>query len=340
MATTPNCTRMIDFDTLYLSDNVRTENCERIPDMVASLRRNGFKSNHPLVVSAKDNGRHLVLCGNRRTKGLQTLREQSAEDFKAALPTGKVACVVHKGLTEDEEILLRIDHSKDEDRVPLDEWSEFLAIKQLVRAYPGESQTEIAEKLGIISSKGKNKGKPNRSYVQVRVNLVRLPDFVQSEYRKLSVDGKDATPVRWADVGGLYKEYNLEYSAFPDGNGPKFQALWNDKLNPAPEPEVSADSAKAPKVLTPENAVKRSQAASSGLVKRIILAATDQGDVDMVALDAQVASAEADSAALADIREYLGADDYADLVLKAREAREAREMTAAEAQLEEPAQTK
>lgn len=341
MASQPNCSRMIDFDALYLSDNVRTSACERIPDMVASLRQFGFKPNHPLVVSEKSDGRYLVLCGNRRTKGLTTLREQDESAFKAALPTGRIACIVHKGLTEEEEILLRIDHSVDEDRVPLDDWSEFCAIRQLVRAYPGESQEKIALKLGIFKTKGKDKGKrvPNRPYVQVRVNLVRLPEFVQDEYRKLCLDGKDATTIRWADVKDLYKAYNAEYKEYPDGDGPEFSALWDEKINPAPKSSESADSGEEAKALSPESAVQRSQAASSRTVKRILLAVTNQGG-DMVALDAAVAAAEADSAVLADIRDYLGPNDYADLVNQSRDARIAREMTAAESeQMEQPEQT-
>jgi hypothetical protein len=340
MAKKPSVTKLVDFDALYLQDNVRTSACEDIPQMVGSLRKNGFKPNHPLVVSSKPDNRFLVLCGNRRALGLTALRNADPAEFTAAVGSaGKVPCIIYTGLTEDEEILIRVDHSKDEDRVALDEWSEFRAIKQLVRAYPGESQSEIADKLGIISKKGKNKGKPNRSYVQPRVSLARLPVFVQNEYEKLCTAGKDATPVRWNDVKALYTVFNAEYLAgHVDGDGPEFSAAWDKLINPEPEqPSDSDSSEQTAKALTPENAVQRSQSASSSTVKRILLAVTDQGG-DMVALDAQVASFEADSQALSDIREFLGPNDYADLVSQARDARLAREMTAKDDESVQPEQ--
>lgn len=318
-----NVTKMIAFDSLYLEGNVRTEACERIPEMVASLRRNGFKSNHPLVVSERADGRYLVLCGNRRVKGLAWLQENDNAEFIRVLLSSKVPCIVHRGLTEEEEILLRIDHSADEDRIPLDQWSEFQAIRQLVRCFTGESQEAIAEKLGIRHAKGKNAGQPNRSYVQTRVNLARLPSFVQDEYRKLLVEGKDATLVRITDIKELYAAYNAEFSAYPDGNGPEFNKVWQGILNPAPAEAQETQTGTArtePAALKPETARMKAQGAASRTVKRILLAITNQGG-SLAELDAAAIALETDAAILADIRAYLGADEYSVLVSSARAAR-------------------
>ncbi|KKL05749.1 hypothetical protein LCGC14_2602940, partial [marine sediment metagenome] len=162
-----NVARMIHVDHLYFEGNVRSPECEAIPAMVESYRRNGFKVNHPLVVSEKQSKEvgvitYLVLCGNRRGIGLQWLRDNDKAAYALALPTCKVPAIVHKGLTEEEETLLRIDHSIDEDRVQLDEWSVYLAVKQLAQVGI-DTQEQIAEKLGLFYTKGKKKGQPNRS---------------------------------------------------------------------------------------------------------------------------------------------------------------------------------
>jgi len=334
MAKQPSTSKLVDFVSLYREDNVRTTGCKKLPEMVASLKQFGFKANHPLVLSAKaadENGnvRYLVLCGNRRTEGLEFLADKEPENFKLALTAsgGKVPAVIFSGLTPEEEILIRIDHGPQEDRVPLDEWSQFIAIKQLMRAYSGESQAKIAERLGILHVKGKTPGQPNRSFVQVRVDLARMPAFVQEEYRKLCVIGKDVTPVRWDDVKKLVAVFRAEYASYPEGDGPQFRTAWAKIMTPAP---TNGDPEKKPKSLSPDSATGKAQLCSSRYIKRVLLAATNQGDTDLATIDATLASVEADSEILGQIRTYLGADEYANLVNRAREHQLAIEKTQAE----------
>lgn len=316
-----NCTRMIEVGSLQFADNVRTPECMAIPAMVESLTRHGFKVNHPLVVSEKPNGTYLVLVGNRRGLGLQWLAENDKEVYNRALPGGKVPAVVHKGLTTDEEIELRIDHSTDEDRVPLDEWSIFLAISQLLKAGI-DTQERIAIKLGLFKLRGKEKGKPQREYVQVRTALARLPDFVQKEYRKLTLD-KDDTPVRWTKVLSLYKTYNEEYVTHPDGDGPKFKAYWQKIMTPPKMEEEVADGQREPKELSAAEAVKRSQSASSTGLRQALLAATRQSATDLSEIDASMVAAESALRTLKDIKDYMGEKDFAELIgLAAKHARE------------------
>lgn len=323
------CTTYVKFTDLYRSDNVRGRLVTRIPEMVESLRINGFKSNHPLVVSEKTDGTFLVLVGNRRVEGLEHVRDNHADEFNSVLPGGKIPCIIHKGLTVEEEIVIRNDHSDKEDRVGLDDWSRFLAIKQLMQAFPGDSETRIATKMGLVHKKGKNEGKPNRSYVQPRVNLARLPIFVQEQFRLLWEEGKDATAVRTTDIRPLYAVYNEEFGKHEDadsyagefGIGPKFREAWEGILAPAPEADSDDGTVgDGPEDLSHGAAKTRAMGCNSRLAKRILLAATNQGGA-LPDLDALAASIETDSQILTDIRAYLGADDYAELVNGARQQR-------------------
>lgn len=329
------CTKMIDVDSLYFADNVRTPECLKIPAMVESLKRHGFKTNHPLVLSEKGDGRFLVLIGNRRGMALQFLRDNDREVYLRALPGGKIPAIVHRNLTVEEEVDLRIDHSKDEDREPLDEWSVFLAIKQLVQIGM-DTQERIAVKLGLFKIKGKEKGQPNRQYVQPRVNLARLPQFVQDEFRKLTLD-KDTTPVRWVKVAGLYKAYNEEYVDFQDGSGPIFQKLWTEIMTP-PEVVEGSDNlltGRDPKELSPAEAIKRSQGASSKGLKEALLVITRQSDGNLAQIDAQIAMGETALRTLDSIRNYLGPDPWQELLTSAHAHAQEQQAQQTEEEIEE-----
>lgn len=314
------CSRFVPVDDLYSEDNVRSEECQQTESMVESLKRHGFQPNHPLVLSEKVDGRMLVLCGNRRMAGVKWLQENDPDGYKVAVPGGKLPAIVHKGLSALEEIDLRIDHSKDLDRVELDEWSLFLAIKQLNSA-GYDTQDRIAEKLGLVKLTGKNKGKPRREYVQTRVNLARLPVFVQDEIRKLTLN-KDTTAVRWADIPGLYKVHSEEYLKYPDGDGPLFVKAWEECLTPE---EVSDSGTElTPKDLTPADAVKRSQAAQSTALKQIFLAVTQQSTANLAEIDSAIIAGETAVHTLKCIFEYLGEKDYALLLRDSRQQHDAK----------------
>ena len=322
------CTKYVNFDDLFRRDNVRGSLDLRIPEMVASLRKSGFKPNHPLVVSQQPDGTVLVLCGNRRVEGLEVIKAHDPAEFSRIVPGGKIPCIVYKGLTEEEEILIRVDHSDAEDRVGLGDWSQYLAIKQLLRAWPNKSETAIAEKLGLlVTKKGKNFGLPNRSLVQDRVSLARMPIFVEAQFKLLWEEGTAATAVRVTHIKKLIKAFRHDYANYPDGDSPAFLAVWDEIVNP-PAPAEGDDSSGeiGPTDLKASDAEKRSHACNSGTVKRILLAVTNQGKHSLVELDATVSRLETDSAILDDIRHYLGNDDFASLVNDSRDARLAAEV--------------
>lgn len=302
------------FSLLYRADNVRTAATERIPEMVASILRNGFKQNHPLVLSRKADGRALVLCGNRRTMALEFIAQNHPDKLAEILPNGMVPAVVYDNLTQEQEALIRIDHGSDEDRVPLDEVGEFYAVRQLVKA-GYNSEADIAEKLGKFHASGKNAGQPNRSWVQPRVALAQLPAYVQAEFVKLWAEGNNATAVRVSMIlRPLYKVFNEEYRNFPDGNGPQFQAVWAECLG-------KAHTVRAPKItISPATALERSKhVGSRNLREALKLVAGEAADgITLADIDAACVVSEAAAATLAEIADYLGEADYAELISASR----------------------
>lgn len=290
--------------TRPLDGNVRAEGDYQIPAMVASLRRHGFRANHPIVVNVRADGTIPVLQGNRRVRGLLWLRDNEPETLRTVLPAGKVPAIVHENLTREDETLIRIDHGSDEDRVGLSEFGIFQAVAQLV-ASGVDSQALIAAKLGFFHKKGPNKGKPNRSYIQPRVNLARLPQFVQSEYKKLTED-KTSTRFRLSMAPKLYKLYTQEFAEYRDGSGPLFQAAWQECLAPPADSDQSDESDTSGKALQPGNALQRAQACNSTIVQDALLEVTGQGNgTDLATLDAMAVQGETAVQILTDLRLFL-----------------------------------
>lgn len=330
------CTRLIEVDLLVFDGNVRSPACMQLPQMVTSIKRHGWKPNHPLVLSEKvdRDGKitgYLVLIGNRRGLGLQFLRDKELTEYQRVLPGGKVPAIVHRGLTLEEEVDLRIDHSSDEDRVPLDDWSVFLAVKQLVQVGI-DTQERIAEKLGLYVSRGKKKGQPNRPFVQTRVHLARLPQYVQDEFEKLMIEGKDTTNVRFADIATLSKTFNAEFIDHPDGSGPEFQKVWKKALEPRVKPQ--AGEADAAKELSPAEAIRRSQGASSRGLRDALLVVTHQSKANLAEIDTKILNGESAISTLAEIKDYLGEKDYAELLDSSR--KQAIEKAAPDVTVDEP----
>ena len=300
----------------FRRDNVRTAQTLQIPQMVASLRRHGYKPNHPIVVSAKKDGTLLVLCGNRRMEAVETILANEPELFAKLFPTGMIPAIVYNDLTDGQEAVLRCDHSEDEDRVGLDDWGYFLAIRQLVRA-GYDSQADIAAKIGWFKKDAKS-GElvPNRSKVQQRVNLCQLPAFVQAEFELFVTKGAGASNVRWSDVATLFKEFNADYKAgHIDGNGPAFRAAW-DECRKAPEARLVGV-----KPITPADMEKRSKIVGSGTLRNVLAVCAGATDsVTLNDLDAKMVEAETAVAVLSEIAEYLGETGFATLTTKAHNA--------------------
>lgn len=305
----------IAINLLYRANNVRTPATLQLPAMVTSILRNGFKKNHPLVVSKKRDGRFLVLCGNRRMEGIETIMANYPDKVETLFPSGSIPCVVHENLTEEQEAILRVDHGPDEDRVPLDEFGEFLAIKQLMHA-GYDTQTGIAEKMGWYKvSKKTGIKEPNRSKVQQRCNLVQLPQFVQDEMQRY-LEEPSQSNLRWSMIQNLTTIYNKEYREFPNGNGPLFQEAWQKALA---GPTVTGTGVPI-KPITPADAEKRSKLVGSRNLRDALMTFAGVGQATLSDIDGAIVRAEAAEATLSEIADYLGENDFAELVTEARNA--------------------
>jgi len=306
-------------DKLYRKGNVRTPPTLRIPEMILGIKRHGFKPNHPLVVSQKRDGSALVLCGNRRLEAIEVIHKNEPDVYAALFPSGTVPCVVHVDLTEEQESLLRVDHGKSEDRVPLDKLGQFYEIRMLVRSGYG-TQSGIAEKMDWFKlNKKSGKMEPNRSFVQPYVNLAQLPVFVQEEYCRYMEDPTKSN-VRWSGIAGLYAVHRDEYRTYPNGEGPLFQAAWAEQLNPVTETSV----AKA-RPMTPADTITRSKLVGSRNLRAALrVFAGIGGETTLSDVDGAIIMAEAAEAQLAEIAEYLGESDFAELCRAAREALESK----------------
>lgn len=307
--TVSGITREVPIGQLYRANNVRTPATLQLPQMICSIKRHGFKPNHPLVVSAKADGRNLILCGNRRGEAIETIHANEPETFVSLFPSGTVPCVVYHNLTEEQEAILRIDHGQDEDRVPLDEFGEFLAIRQLVRA-GYDTQAGIAEKMGWYKADKKSGlSVPNRSKVQPRVNLAQLPQFVQDEMQRYCEEPSQSN-LRWSNIAALYKTYNEEFRAYPDGNGPLFKDAWATAL----KGKETTGTGIPVRPITPADAEKRAKLVASRNLRDALMTFAGVGTVSLTDVDAAIVQAEAAEATLSEIAAYMGSEDFAELV--------------------------
>lgn len=325
--------QMFPISRLFRKDNVRTPATEKIDQMVASLKRHGFKKNHPIVVSLKgkpiDKSGHdgLVLCGNRRVLGVEFLYANDPDSFARIFPDGMIPAIIHEDLTEEQEALIRNDHGTDEDRVPLDEWGEFLAVKQLVRAGYA-TERGIAEKMGKYVTNAKTGAKePARSWAQPRVNLARLPQFVQDEMQKYCEQRSDGgavvgslSRIRWSDVMRLTKPFNKEFLAYPNGDGPEFKKVWDDIIGRTDE----SDDPNKPVNVTAANAIDLAKAVSSRNLREALTCLVKKGRPGFADIDAALVKAETAEAVLTDIADYMGAKEFQALVDKATVAGNAK----------------
>lgn len=319
--------KTVAIDSLYLEGNVRSASTELIPQMVASLRESGFKPNHPIVVSAKENGRNLVLCGNRRTKAVLWLRDNEPETFARIFPKGTLPAVIHKGLSVTQETLIRIDHGAAEDRISLDDFGLFQAVKQLV-AVGHDTQAAIALKLGKFKKGPDGQPVPDRSWVQTRVDLAKLPADAQAEFGKLWTAGKDSTAFRVGDIARLRKAYNADLTAGAPGaihgEGPEYRKAFAEIASGTPKQsnakgEGSADGGG----LSPAQLHSVSQGCNSRLGKELLAVASGRVKAPSIAeIDNAILEAESALSAMQALSAYYGAD-FPGMVESAREAAKA-----------------
>jgi hypothetical protein len=91
------------------------------------------------------------------------------------------------------------------------------------------SHEAIAKRYDLyITEPGTKNKRPNRAYIQQRLILIQLPNFVADEYSKM-VASRNASPVRWAQLSKLWVVFSRNGK---HKDSPEFRKLWNDMLNP------------------------------------------------------------------------------------------------------------
>lgn len=333
--------RTVNFDHLTWGDNVRTTRTLQLEKMMHSLKERGYNPKYPIVVSRKPipgkGGKfsYLVLCGNRRTESLKAIKAAEPAIYKIILPTNEVPALVFDNLTPEEEIILRNDHSDAEDRVALDEEGLFYSVRQLVRA-GYTSQNDLAAKLNLYKENPQTKKlEPNRSFIQQRVNLARLPKFIQDEFIVLMKDGKNSTKARWAQVAELFKLYMQErVKGHVDGKGPLLTAKWNSILT-AVAPE--GPDAEGSKMMTKTEIGALSETLGSRLGQLFLLKITGapvmDGDkaLDIGDIDGQMVLAEQSLTLLTDITAHMGEKPFRSMITEITKKRQAAAKKADEA---------
>lgn len=299
--------KRIAIDSLTFADNPRTPATMHLEAMVASYKLHGYQNDKPIMVEEVANGQYLVLRGNRRALAAIELGKTDMDAFNRVFSDSKIPAIMAKDLADNERILLRIDHSSELDRIPLDDEGLFLAVRQLTLT--GLSQEACAEHLGLyLPAKEGKRGKPNRSVIQQRVNLAKLPKAVQSEYLILMRKGRDATPVRWGKVQSLYTAYKTECIEYP-GGGPEFRKVWEKVCNPVKTAGVTTGG-----TLTASGAVDKANLVQARTSKALILAITGQGKTTLADCDVKILEGEVAIVTLQNIKQYLGDNDYNSLI--------------------------
>ena len=321
---------LVDFDTLYRKDNVRTAACLALPQMVRSLKARGFDPVYPVALSRKEDGSHLVLRGNRRTEGIEIIQRDFPDDYARILRNGQIPALVYENLSERQEALLRNDHSAQNGQVSLDGWSQFLQIMQLMKNGVN-SQAEVAAKVGEFKEEN-GELVPNRPKVQQRCSLARLPQFIIDEYEILFRQkdphfikdrGDISTPVRMGKISGLWTAHLEDQKNGHFNNtegGPLLQAKWADVKAPkAPRQQNQGNEAPSPATIK-EWASK----VTDDIISETLTKATGQDTArNWGDLDAEMTKLRLAFKTLEDIQLHLGGKEFRKLVkLSAKTAKE------------------
>ncbi len=295
--------KRIDISSLEHDGNPRTADGMKLDKLMASYETHGYQADSTIMVEEKGD-KFLVLRGNRRTLAALEIRDKNQDLFARVFPDGKIPAVVAKSLTDQERILLRIDHSGEMDREPLSDEGMFNAVCQLCRV--SLTQEEIAEHLNLWSlNKKTNKQVPNRSLVQRRVELAKLPQKVIDEFRILMQKGTSETPVRWSMVSTLYKKYKKNHIEYPNGDI-EFNTYWEKCTTPVEDKK--ADSPRGS--LTAKKAEDLSMQSQSEGARALLLTMTGQGNDTFADLDVVILKGEQAVIVLDRIKIFLGNEDY------------------------------
>lgn len=302
--------------TLY-ADNPRPAEEFETAGIVESYRKFGYRPEYPITVSIRKDGSTVALRGNRRLSAALILRDTEPETFARVFPKGEIPALIHKGLNDSEEILLAVDHTGELDRKGLSKWGEFRAISALMLKGEVAGRYAIAEKLGLVKVQVDN-GKTVRTvqgpYVQKRMELARLPDFVQSAFKGCPMFGGADGRFKQAQISRLLKLYNSERDVAAKAGtrtGPQFDAAWSEIVTPAAV-EGGSDSAGTIMKLTRKQFADRAVTCKSDIVRTCMEVAAGAVDAAIIGnLDSRGLTLEAAERKLVELSEYYGEADFA-----------------------------
>src|SRR6185436_18316435 len=196
----------------------------------------------------------------------KALAATNSDEFSRIFPDGTIPAIVFENLAPADEILLLTDHGKEMDRQPLNDSELSNACGELTLA--GFSQDQIAAHLGYFHQKGKKAGKPNREYIQQRVNLARLPMYIREEFAK-ACDDADSSVLRITDIPALFAAFQADKKlGVTDGNGETLKAAWEKVMSAT---KTTSES------LSAVQATKYADIVTSDLSKRFLMSVTKQG---------------------------------------------------------------
>ena len=316
--------------TLY-AENPRPSDEFDVAEMLALYEKFGYRPEFPITVSVRKDGTTITIRGNRRVTAAMTLRDTQPETFARVFPKGEIPAIIHKGLTEAEEMLLAVDHSTELDRKALSAWGIFRAIAGLMGRGEVSGRYAIAEKLGLVKVQVVN-GSTVRTvqgpFVQRRMELARLPEFVQVAYKQATMFGGKDTRYQQKSIPRLLKLYNKERDVaakLGKATGPEFDAAWNAICNPASsEGADSADGEGSILKLSRKQFAEKAVGCKSLLVKQCMEVAAGVVDADLIGtLDSRGVALETCERDLAKIAEFLGETEYQALVGKSKVAYDA-----------------
>jgi hypothetical protein len=184
-----------------------------------------------------------------------------------------------------------MDHTVDGDRLPLDEWSQVIAIAELIAADHG-TESEIAAHLGLFIEGSNGERAPNRSLVQPRIQLVKMPLYIRNAMEKRCRLGDGN--IRWSHIAKLAKVWKAEFPTYPLGDGPLLKAEF-DRLTAPKDADVKA----AIQPVTQARAATLISAAQSQTGKELVAATIkNDGNQAFLAIDSKLRQLEAAAHAL------------------------------------------
>lgn len=312
-------------DLSLYSDNPRPSDEFDVSEMVTLFEKFGYRPEFPITVSTRKDGTNVVLRGNRRVSAAMTLRDNKPDVFARVFPKGEIPAVIHKGLSDSEEMLLAVDHSTELDRKGLSPWGIFRAIAGLMTRADIKGRYAIAEKLGLVKVQQVG-GKWTRSvqgpYVQKRMDLARLPEFVQAAYKNSPMFGGTDARFPQVEIGKLRKIYDKERNiaaSLGKATGPEFDAAWNAICNP-PTAET-ADTDAGILRLTRKQFADRAVSCKSLLVKQCMEVAGGVVDATIIGtLDNRGIALEESERNQTMLYEFLGEKEFGTLLDNAKAA--------------------